>query len=75
MLSSRELAVLEILLRRSGRVVAKRVGEDQIFGLSGDVGSNAVEVYVHRLRKSLQDLSAAAAIHTIRGVGYLITAT
>ena len=59
MLSARELAVLEILLRRSGHVVSKRVVEDQIFGLSGDVGSNAVEVYVHRLRKSLQDLGAA----------------
>jgi len=73
-LSARELAVLEILLRRTGRVVSKRAVEDQIFGLSGDVGSNAVEVYVHRLRKSLQDLGASAAIHTIRGVGYLITA-
>ncbi len=72
MLSARELAVLEILLRRSGRVVTKRVVEDQIFGLSSEVGSNAVEVYVHRLRKSLQDLGAHAAIHTIRGVGYLI---
>ena len=75
MLSARELAVLEILLRRTGRVVSKRVVEDQIFGLSNDVGSNAVEVYVHRLRKSLQDLGATAVIHTIRGVGYLITAT
>jgi two-component system response regulator TctD len=74
MLSARELGVLEILMRRSGRVVSKRVVEDQIFGLSSDIGSNAVEVYVHRLRKSLQDLGAAAAIHTIRGVGYLITA-
>ncbi|MGO8951805.1 MAG: response regulator [Rhodomicrobium sp.] len=72
-LSARELAVLEILLRRSGHVVSKRVVEDQIFGLSADVGSNAVEVYIHRLRKTLQDLGASAAIHTIRGVGYLIT--
>jgi DNA-binding response OmpR family regulator len=72
-LSARELAVLEILLRRSGHVVSKRVVEDQIFGLSADVGSNAVEVYIHRLRKTLQDLGATAAIHTIRGVGYLIT--
>jgi DNA-binding response OmpR family regulator len=73
MLSARELAVLEILLRRSGRVVSKRVVEDQIYGLSLEVGSNAVEVYVHRLRKSLQDLEATPVIHTIRGVGYLIS--
>jgi len=72
-LSARELALLEILMRRSGRVVSKRVVEDQIFGLSNDVGSNAVEVYIHRLRKSLQDLGANVAIHTIRGVGYLIS--
>ena len=73
-LSARELALLEILMRRSGRVVSKRLVEDQIFGLSADVGSNAVEVYVHRLRKSLRDLGANAVIHTIRGIGYLITA-
>ncbi len=73
-LSAREMALLEILMRRSGRVVSKRVVEDQIYGLSADVGSNAVEVYVHRLRKTLQDLGASAVIHTIRGVGYLIAA-
>jgi DNA-binding response OmpR family regulator len=74
MLSARELAVLEILMRRSGRVVTRRMVEDQIFGLAAEAGSNAVEVYVHRLRKTLQDVGASAAIHTIRGVGYLITA-
>jgi DNA-binding response OmpR family regulator len=73
-LSARELALLEILMRRSGRVVSKRAVEDQIFGLANDVGSNAIEVYIHRLRKTLQDYGASAAIHTIRGVGYLIAA-
>jgi DNA-binding response OmpR family regulator len=71
-LSPREVAVLEILLRRSGRVVAKKLVEDFLFGLSGDVGSNAVEVYVHRLRKQLSEAQADVAIHTIRGVGYMI---
>jgi DNA-binding response OmpR family regulator len=70
--SSREVAVLEILMRRSGRVVSKKLVEDQLFGLSIDVGSNAVEVYVHRLRKLLADCGAKVQIHTIRGVGYLI---
>ncbi len=73
-LSARELGVLEILLRRRGRVVPKSAFEDQIFGLSFDVGSNAVEVYIHRLRKSLQDLGATVDIHTVRGAGYLIAA-
>src|SRR3982074_2919725 len=71
-LSSRETAVLELLMRSKGRVVSKQV-EDHIFGLSGDVASNAVEVYVHRLRKQLFDKGARVQIHTIRGVGYLIT--
>lgn len=69
---ARETAVLEILLRRGGNVAPKRLFEDQLFGMSGDVGSNAVEVYVHRLRKMLGDADAAVKIHTVRGVGYLM---
>ena len=71
-LSSRETAVLELLMRSKGRVVSKKQVEDHIFGLSGEVASNAVEVYVHRLRKQLSDKGARVRIHTIRGVGYLI---
>jgi DNA-binding response OmpR family regulator len=70
--SSRETSVLEILLRRQGRVVPKKNVEDHIFGLSGDVASNAVEVYVSRLRKQLSEYGAKIMIHTIRGVGYLM---
>lgn len=73
MLSAREIDLLEILLRRSGRVVPKGLAEDQLFGLSGDVRSNAIEVYVHRLRKQLADAGATVEIHTVRGVGYLMT--
>ena len=64
--------VLEILLRRAGRVVPKKLVEDHLFGLSGDVGSNAIEVYVHRLRKQLTEAGADLEVHTIRGVGYLV---
>lgn len=70
--SARELAVLELLLRRQGRVVPKKNVEDQIFGMTSDVASNAVEVYVSRLRKQLLASKARLQIHTIRGVGYLI---
>ena len=69
---ARETAVLEILLRRGGNVAPKRLFEDHLSGLSGDVGSNAVEVYVHRLRKMLGDAGATVKIHTVRGVGYLM---
>jgi DNA-binding response OmpR family regulator len=70
--SARETSVLEILLRRQGRVVPKKNVEDHIFGLTGEVASNAVEVYVSRLRKQLSECGAKILIHTIRGVGYLM---
>ena len=71
-LSPREIAVLEHLLRRSNRVIAKSLLETSLYGLSQDIGSNAVEVYVHRLRKHLAEIGASVQIHTVRGVGYLI---
>jgi DNA-binding response OmpR family regulator len=71
-LFARELAILEILIQRRERVVAKAQLEAQLFGLEGDLGSNAVEVYVHRLRRRLADAGASAQIVTIRGVGYML---
>ncbi|MEA2912614.1 MAG: hypothetical protein QOJ15_4695 [Bradyrhizobium sp.] len=71
-LSARETAVLELLMRSKGRVVSKKQVEDHIFGHSGEVASNAIEVYVHRLRKPLSERGAKVQVHTIRGVGYLI---
>lgn len=73
-LSVRETELLELLLRRVNKVVPKRTLEDQLFGLGDDFGSNAVEVYVHRLRKRLDDGGAGARIETVRGVGYIIVA-
>ncbi len=70
--SAREVAVLEVLMRRNGRVVPKKLVEDQLFGIANDVGSNAIEVYIHRIRKQLVEAGADAQIHTIRGVGYMI---
>jgi DNA-binding response OmpR family regulator len=71
-LSAREVAVLELLMRRKDRVVPKKLVEDHIFGSSGEVASNAVEVYVHRLRKQLSERGARVQVHTIRGLGYLM---
>jgi two-component system response regulator TctD len=70
--SSRETAVLEILLRRCGNVAPKRLFEDHLFGLTDEVGSNAVEVYIHRLRRMLADCGATVQVHTVRGVGYML---
>lgn len=71
-LSARETELLDLLLRRLGKVVPKRLVEDHLFGVGGDLGSNAVEVYVHRLRKRLDDAGSGVRIETVRGVGYLL---
>lgn len=73
LLSARELSVLEILLRRQGRVVSKKAIEDHMFGLTGEIASNAIEVYVSRLRKQLETFAAMVEVRTIRGVGYLLS--
>ena len=71
-LSSRKSAVLELLIRRRGHVVSKRLLEDELFGLFNEIASNAIEVYIHRLRKQLLEHGATVQIHTIRGLGYLL---
>jgi DNA-binding response OmpR family regulator len=71
-LRAREVAVLEPLMRRPGRAVSKKLLEGCIFGPFGEVKSNAVEVYVHRLRKDLAERGAKVEIHTIKGVGYVV---
>jgi two-component system OmpR family response regulator len=72
-LSARELGVLEVLMLRSGRVVNKEQLAEQLYGWDEEVGVNAIEVYVHRLRKKLEP--AGVTIRTIRGLGYLLEKT
>ncbi len=69
-LSARELGVLEVLMLRSGRVVSKEQLAEQLYGWDEEVGANAIEVYVHRLRRKLEP--AGVTIRTIRGLGYLL---
>jgi two-component system OmpR family response regulator len=69
-LSARELAVLELLLLRVGRVVAKEQIVEHLCGWDEDVSTNAIEVYVHRLRKKLDP--ADIRVHTVRGLGYYL---
>jgi len=71
-LSARELEVLAALIRRSSRVVTKAHIEQLLFGLADDLGSNAVEVYIHRLRRRLTLAGADVEIVTVRGVGYML---
>jgi two-component system OmpR family response regulator len=67
-LSAREWAVLEALLARPGVVLSRTQLEEKLFSWKDDISSNAVEVYIHGLRKKL----GANLIQTVRGLGYLI---
>jgi two-component system OmpR family response regulator len=69
-LSLRELAVLELLLLREGRVVTKQQIVDHLYGWEEGATSNAVEVFIYRLRRKLE--SSGVDIRTLRGMGYVI---
>ena len=71
-LKRREMALLEILASRPGKVFSKEELLDRLFGFDEEVGENAVELYVGRLRKKLE--GATARIVTQRGVGYQLVA-
>jgi two-component system, OmpR family, response regulator len=67
-LSAREWAVLEPMLLRPGAVFSRTQLEEKLYGWKEDISSNAVEVYVHGLRKKL----GADLIQTVRGLGYVV---
>lgn len=68
LLSAREWAVLEALLARPGAVLSRQQLEDKLYGWGEEVSSNAVEVYIHGLRKKL----GAGLVLNVRGVGYMV---
>jgi two-component system response regulator QseB len=67
-LTAKEFALLEALLRRPGAVLSRERLEESIYGWGEEVGSNAVEVHLHNLRRKL----GSQLIKNIRGVGYRI---
>ena len=67
-LSGREWAVLETLLARPGSTLSRQQIEDKLYGWGDEVSSNAIEVYIHGLRKKL----GAGLILNVRGVGYMV---
>jgi DNA-binding response OmpR family regulator len=69
----REQEVLELLIRNSGRVVSRRRIAERLFGLRMEQDNNTLDVYIHRVRKVLADADATVKIHTIRGVGFLMS--
>jgi two-component system response regulator TctD len=72
-LTPREHAVLEALISRSGRAVSKEKLFDEVFALADDANLDAIDLYIHRVRKKLESSQpGAAAITTLRGIGYLL---
>jgi DNA-binding response OmpR family regulator len=69
-LSAGEFRVLEMLMTRSGRVISKEALIQRLYGWDREVRKNAVEIFVHRVRKKLR--SAGVNIRTVRGLGYLL---
>ena len=69
-LTPRERAVLELLARKAGSTVTKQALAQSLFSLDEAVSTDAIEIYVHRLRKKLEHSSAK--IMTLRGLGYLL---
>lgn len=66
--TAKEFAVLHALMQRPGAVLSREKLEDSVYGWGREVGSNAIEVHLHYLRKKL----GASAIKNVRGVGYRI---
>lgn len=71
-LSRREADLLELLMRRAGTVVHRDVIENALYSFSEPVTPNAVEATVSRLRRKLEDVEMVGALHTVRGVGYML---
>ncbi|MBI5330916.1 MAG: response regulator transcription factor [Betaproteobacteria bacterium] len=69
-LSLREVSVLEALLFRQGKVVSKDQLIESLCGYGEELSANAIEVYVHRLRKKLEP--GGVTLRTLRGLGYLM---
>lgn len=71
-LGRRETAALELLLRRSGRVVPRRAVEQALYAFDDDVSANALDAALSRLRRALEAAGAGGLLHTVRGVGWMI---
>ncbi|PRH87195.1 DNA-binding response regulator [Labrys okinawensis] len=73
-LPRRERLVLETLIRRPGRTIMRSALEEAVYALDDEIGSNALDAHISRLRRKLDDLAAGIEIRAIRNLGYLLRA-
>ena len=67
-LTAREVELLELFMNAAGRTLPRAVIEEKLYGWDGEVGSNTIEVTIHRLRRKL----GSSVIRTLRGAGYAL---
>jgi two-component system copper resistance phosphate regulon response regulator CusR len=73
-LTPKEYAVLEYLMRHTGRVMSRTLITEYAWDYHFDPGTNIVDVVINRLRKKVDSGQATKLIHTVRGVGYVLKA-
>jgi len=71
-LTTKEFQLLELFLRNCGKVLSKEIILDRIWGPDAEIVGNAVENYVHFLRKKIEGKGHPSHIETVRGVGYIL---
>jgi two-component system OmpR family response regulator len=71
-LGRRDVAVLEVLMRRAGAVATRALIEDAVYALEEAPGPNALEAALSRIRRTLEAARSGVVIHTVRGVGYML---
>jgi DNA-binding response OmpR family regulator len=71
-LTTTEFKLLELLMRRAGRVIPRDAIVDAVWGNLDDIGENTLDVFISMLRSKIDKHSERKLIHTIRGVGYMV---
>jgi two-component system, OmpR family, response regulator len=72
-LQPREFRLLELLLRNQGQVVTRTMMLEEVWDYHFDPGTNVIDVHISRLRKKVDEGSERPLLHTVRGVGYMLS--
>ena len=72
-LQPREFRLLELLLRNQGQVVTRTMMLEEVWDYHFDPGTNVIDVHISRLRKKIDEGAAVPLLHTVRGVGYMLS--
>jgi DNA-binding response OmpR family regulator len=74
-LSAREFRLLDVLMQQVGQVCPRFLLLREVWDYNFDPGTNLVDVYIRKLREKIDSEGSASLLHTIRGVGYMMSET